>query len=407
MIQFIFLTSECIIPAESESKMKVAAVTLYPPKRAGSAFYAFNLYREIAKYCEVVILTDETASQTGTAKIIKGWSRNSFPLPFELFKHIYRARPSICHFQMEYRPFNDNAILSSLDALLTVILSRTASVKVMMTLHGIIYPAIIEDEKVQFFNRPLSKFLLTCFYKFLSIFSTKLIVHTQIMRKVLKDEYKIDIRKIVVIPHGVPRSNVLSRRLGKKIATIFFHGFIRPEKGLECLLKALRIVVDSNKNVRLVIAGGVPFQESVVGELYIDKLRKMINDLRLESHVDIKRGILSENELDKYISSSDVLVFPYLDRYLEASGAVARVMDYGVPIICARTPRFLGDLQNGQDCLMFDPNDEKELAKGIMNLINNQKLRQKISENLRDKAESRYWDVLAKEYIKLFKAETH
>jgi len=387
--------------------MKIAAITLYPPKKAGSAFYSFNLYKEIAKYFEVVILTDETPNQTGTMKVIKAWNRNSILLPLDLFKKIYRTKPSICHFQIEYRPFNDNAILSTLDALLIVALTKIANLKAMITLHGVIYSAIIEEEKIQFLNKTLSKILLVIFYNLLSLSSTKLVVHNQITQNVLQEEYKISKKKIAVIPHGVIPAKMLHKRSKDGIIKIFFHGFVRPKKGLECLLRAIQIVVASYKNVKLIIAGGPPFQESVIGESYIDRLRKMILTLRLGNHVEIKKGFISENDLDKYISSSDILVFPYIDHYLESSGSIARIMDYGVPIVCSKIPRFLADLQSGKECLMVTPNNEKELAEALMNLVDNQELRQKISENLRKKAKSRYWHILAKEYVKLFKEEKH
>lgn len=382
--------------------MRVAAVTLYPPKKAGSAFYSFNLYREIVKYFEVVILTDEGTSSS-TIRTIRAWVRNSIFIPFQLFKKIGQIKPSIVHFQIEYRTFNDNAALSTLNTLLATILIRKLNVKVIITLHGVISSGVIEKENIQFCNKVFAKILLMLFYKTLSIFSSKLIVHTRIMKQALQEEYKIDPGKIIVIPHGVNHALIKPRRVSNKIVKIFFHGFVRVEKGLESLLKAVRFVAIPHKNIKLTIVGGSPFQESTREDCYIGKLKKMVQTLQIREHVEFIQGFLSEDKLEEQIGSSDIMVFPYTDQYLEASGAVARVMDYGVPIICTRTPRFVGDLEDKKDCLMITPNNEQELARAIVDMIENDRLRRKISKNLKIKAANRYWEILAKEYVRLFK----
>ncbi|MEM2102818.1 MAG: glycosyltransferase [Candidatus Bathyarchaeia archaeon] len=384
--------------------MKIAVVTLYPPKKAGSAFYSFNLYRELAKYFEVVILTDEKGNSK-MIETIKAWNRNSILLPFQLFKKISQTKPSIVHFQIEYRTFNDNASLSTLNALLATILTRNLNVKLIITLHGVISSAVIEKENVHSFSKLFTRILLTLFYRTLGTFSTKLVVHTKITKQVLQEEYKINPDKIVVIPHGVNHATIKRRRSSGKMVRVLFHGFVRAEKGLESLLRAISIVAVSHRNVKLTIAGGSPHQERMTGTRYIEKLNKMVQTLQIEGHVEFIPGFLSEDKLEEQILSSDIMVFPYTDQFLEASGAAARVMDYGKPIICTRTPRFIGDFEDQKDCLMITPNNEKELAKAIIALIENDTLRERISENLKKKATNRYWNVLVKEYVRLFKGE--
>jgi len=118
--------------------------------------------------------------------------------------------------------------------------------------------------------------------------------------------------------------------------------------------------------------------------------------------VKIIKGFLTENELEELILESDILIFPYTDNFVEASGALARVMDYEKPVICTRTLRFIGDLRDTKDCIMVPPCNDKKLRDAIINLVQNKSLRDELKMNLKKKASYRYWDVLARRYIQLF-----
>ena len=381
--------------------MKIAAVTLYPDKKAGSALYSHKLYAEISKYCTVVILSDNEANHKDNVKMVNAWRRKSLLMPFQLFKHILRQKPHICHFQIEYKTFNDNAAISAIENLLLLLLTRITSINILVTLHGVIPFATTEkvfERKATavFYNVPLR-----IFYKALEFSSKKIIVHTNLMENILR-AYGLSNNKIAVIPHGVDRARQFYGGDKKEGLTVLFHGFIRPSKGLEWLIKAMQNVAELHPRVKLIIAGETPHQEKRKGHFHISQLRREIRCLQLENHVKIIKKFLSENELEKLILESDVLVLPYIDNFFEASGALARVMDYGKPLICTKIPRFLGDLKNGEDCIMVSPCDAQKLAEAVIELVQNEKLRKKIGENLKEKASCRYWDILAKEYVQLY-----
>jgi len=380
--------------------MKLVAITLYPNKKAGSAIYSYKLYQEVAKHCEVVIFSDEDADKKNVIRAVKVWRRNSFWIPFRLFRRILKEKSHVCHFQIEYRTFNDNAALSSLEILLLLLFMIPSSIKKFVTLHGVISLAVAKELYGKRTGAIISKVPLKIFYKMLGILTEKIIVHTYVMKAILQEEYRVDKNKIIVIPHGVDRARRLSKKGENSGFNLLFHGFIRPSKGLECLLKAMQEVVKVSSETKLIIAGGTPHQEKEY--FYINELRKKIRSLQFENQVKIMKGFLTENELEELILESDILVFPYTDNFVEASGALARVMDYEKPVICTRTPRFMGDLKDTKDCLMVPPCNDKKLGDAIINLVQNKSLRDELKMNLKKKASSRYWDVLAKRYIQLY-----
>ena len=383
-----------------EEKMKLVAVTLYPSKKAGSAVYSYKLYQEVAKHCEVVIFADEDAGKKNTIRVVNVWRRNSFWAPFRLFEQILKEKPQACHFQIEYRTFSDSAASASIQMLLLLLFMIPSSVRMFVTLHGVISLDVAKEFYGKRTGAIISKVPSKIFYKMLGIFVEKIIVHTYIMKAILQQEYKVSKDRIIVIPHGVDRARRLYNKGESGRFNLLFHGFIRPSKGLECLLKAMREVVRVYSETRLIIAGGTPHQEKK--NFYIDELGKKIRSLQLENQVRIIKGFLTEHELEKLILGSNILVFPYTDNFAEASGALARIMDYERPIICTRTPRFIGDLEDTGDCMMTPPCNDKKLAEAIVDLIRDKNLRERLKTNLKKKATERYWDVLAIKYTRLF-----
>jgi glycosyltransferase involved in cell wall biosynthesis len=384
-------------------KMKIAAVTLYPWKKAGSASYSYKLYQEISRHCEVIIFSDQDSNAKDNGVIVvRAWHRNSLWTPFQICKKVLKERPHICHIQLEYRTFNDYTAMTAIQTMLLLILMSPSSTKKYITLHGVISAITMENLFSERTSTAIFRGLLKLFYKSLELLVKKIIVHTHVMMAVLQKEYNVKSGKIIVIPHGVDRASHSNKKIEKEETTLLFHGYIRPSKGLEYLLDALHKVIKSYPKTELIIAGGAPYQEKNAESYFIKKLEAKIEFLDLKRNVKIFRGFLSEEELDRLISESDIVIFPYIDFFVEASGALARTMDYAKPVICTKTPRFIGDLEDLKDCLMVPPCNGEKLANAIIKLIQDKNLREKLKVGLKEKAVTRYWDAIAEKHIQLF-----
>ena len=96
-------------------------------------------------------------------------------------------------------------------------------------------------------------------------FADKIVVHSDVNATQCNEEFKIPIRKIVKIPHGIldfHKDFGISRKeaykrlnlpLNKKV--ILYFGNIRPYKGLDTLIEAFSLITKKQKNIVLVIAG--------------------------------------------------------------------------------------------------------------------------------------------------------
>jgi len=223
------------------------------------------------------------------------------------------------------------------------------------------------------------------------------------MKTELQREYALqrEEHKINVIPHGikkVSRKPTMPKK-GEK-TRILSLGFIRKTKGMDYLFKAFEKFREQYPDAKLVIVGGRHAHDKVdhVGTL------KNLLPLNLSKCVFFT-GFIDEKSVDRLIWTSDVIVLLSHERnYIESSGALARVADYGKPMVCSRVPKFESELQNGEDCIMITPSDSMELAQALISLTENARLRKKIGENLRKKIKNRYWSDVAEQHNLLYKS---
>ncbi len=165
------------------------------------------------------------------------------------------------------------------------------------------------------------------------------------------------------------------------------------------MIDAFSNIADRLPNVKLVIAGGAAHPKD---KDYLNSLKKMILHSRHYDKIHVIGRSLSDEEIASLIERAYAIVLPYLDNFIEVSGVVANVMDYGKPIICTRTPRFLGDLSPNIDCLMVEPGDVRGLSNAIQTILERKDLVEMMKRNLEAKARTRYWERIAEEHLKVY-----
>ncbi len=124
----------------------------------------------------------------------------------------------------------------------------------------------------------------------------------------------------------------LARRelqLGENPKIILFFGFIRPYKGLDFLLEAIKILKDRNGN-------SIPFKLLVAGEFYEDRAPYdlTIQNFALENNVILRTDFIPDNLVKYYLSACDVLVQPY--KNATQSGVTPLAYQFDKPMIVTR-----------------------------------------------------------------------
>lgn len=208
--------------------------------------------------------------------------------------------------------------------------------------------------------------------------------------------------KIVKIPMGIdtklfrPKNagGKFKKYKGKKI--ILFAGRLNEQKGIECLFKALPIVISEIKNIKLLIIGE--------GE-YRKQLEKAADELNIRNHVEFL-GSKSHNELAGYYNLADVFVLPSITSRIgtESFGLVlAEAMACGTCVIGSSSGGINEIIKNNENGLIFQEKNSEELADDIIKILKDGKFRERLAENgLKYSRKNFDWNIISGKFLKIY-----
>lgn len=212
-------------------------------------------------------------------------------------------------------------------------------------------------------------------------FVDRIICHSGHIETRLRDEFAVSDEKIDVIPHGpffydLPRTNSdeIRQSFGVEAGSVLvlWQGIIFPYKGVDLLLKAWQEVEANDGNACLVIAGtGAP-------EL-LDQIRCQVVELGLK-RVHLHFRFITPQELVALYRAADIVVYPY--RAITTSGALATGLAIGKAIVASDLPVFRELLVNAETALLVNSRYSDELASALIELTQNQGLREHLSKNV-------------------------
>ena len=205
-------------------------------------------------------------------------------------------------------------------------------------------------------------------------------------------EFKVDEKKITVIPNGIDigifKPSSIKKSLSFRIVTTASADI--PLKGLRHLILALPRVIRQFPLTSLTVIGKSPEKSN---------LNKLIDDLDLEDKITFRSGI-SEKEIVKTYHDSDIAVIPSL--YEGFGFGAGEAMACGVPLISTDS----GGLKQviGDAALKIKPGSVNEIEEGILKLFNEEKIRQELAKKGRERMEEFFdWKIAASAYIEVFK----
>jgi len=197
----------------------------------------------------------------------------------------------------------------------------------------------------------------------------------------------LNLGDVVCIPNFVMDPGPVES-CAKKEARITFMGRLSPEKGVDCLLRAMAQVKQRCPSALLVIAGDGPQRE---------ELKELSGSLGLGESVRFL-GELKKGEVMEAYKGSSLSVLPSL--WMENCPVSAiEALAMGVPMVASRIggiPEIVSDRKTG---FLFSPNDHAELAEKLVLLLERDDLRKRFSEASRKRYETRFGENLHCEAI--------
>lgn len=202
--------------------------------------------------------------------------------------------------------------------------------------------------------------------------------------------YNLKSEDIKVIPPGIDiekfNPSNRSKEIRQKYAphTLLFSGFIVYRKRVPVLLKAMTYVIKKIPDVQLIILG--------TGPLW-NYCKNLSISLGIQKNVSFL-GFVNDKELVKYYASSDIYVLP---SEKEGFGQVIlESLASGTPVICANKPPMSEIIENGG--ITFKLNDPKDLAKKIIEILNDQDKLANLRKNALKVAKKYEWLNITKIY---------
>lgn len=393
--------------------MSCCLITPYPPDRCGIAIYSRGLASKLVKHVEVSVIANRDGGpyrvEEEGVRVVRCWRRHTLTYFLKIFRAAARERPAIIHVQHEYLVYGARKY-SALFPLLLMLL-RLLRKPIVVTMHSVI---LLNKADGRFFYEhgvghrfPSIKRGLTIFVtKLIHLLSNLVLVHKELLKKVLVHQYGFSEERVRVIPHGVDYIKPIEdakRRLGLKSMVIAFTGFVIPGKGVETLVEAFSRLAERHSETMLLIVGEYHPRLRIENPWYIGSIERIIKEVGVGDRILFLGRFIPDEELLLYLSAADIVVLPYTDDAIAgASGALVRCAPLGKPIIATSIPRFLEDLEDGFNALLVEPGDVKSLVEALERLIGDPSLRRRIAENIRRWALGRRWEEIAMRTLKLY-----
>lgn len=275
------------------------------------------------------------------------------------------------------------------------LLGKINKIPVVIEING-----LLSDERrtTQTYN-PIQDLFFVLSNKFNMRLADKIIVVTQGIKSILLESYHIPEKKIIVLGNGAnidlfkPMDKLIVKqnlKLDEHSFYICFVGNFVPWQGVEYLIKAVSLIVQNVKNIKILIVG-----DGIMRTEWEDLVIK----LKLSDYF-IFTGIVPHKDVPKYINASDICVAPFIrDRNEKIGLSPLKIYEYLAcekPVVGSNI-KGVGDFLEASNIgFSFTPEDHVELADVLLKLLHDGKLRYTMGKNGRKIIVEKYnWKLVA------------
>mgnify|MGYP005839577415 CR=1 FL=1 len=179
---------------------------------------------------------------------------------------------------------------------------------------------------------------------------------------------------------SVNRESIRSKLgVGEAEIAIGYIGRVVREKGIVELIKALSMITDKNKNVKLIIIGGT--LESDRDKVTANEINEIIKRVGLKNHV-LFLGF--RNDIPELLSAIDIFVLPSYREGFPRS--IIEAMMSGKPVIATNIRGCREEVVHGETGLIVEPKDVHGLADALEKLIKDKDLAKTMGERGKERA---------------------
>lgn len=280
------------------------------------------------------------------------------------------------------------------------LLAKEFKIPVVHTFHTLYEENIYYITKGHF-DKVSREFVRKTVKTFLDKTCNQVIVPTEKVYKMLKDEYKVE-KDIHIIPTGIAIDRFFKENVDQKYVEklkekynikkndflIISVGRVAIEKSFDFLIKAMPKLIEKNPNIKLMIVGDGPARED------IDNL---IKEQKVEDNV-IMTGKAMWDDMPYYYAAADVFATASTS---ETQGlTIVEAMAANLVPICIEDEAWTAQITDGISGIIF--HNEKEYIDDIMKVYKDKKLKETLSVQAKERANEFGSDMYATRVLKVY-----
>lgn len=198
-------------------------------------------------------------------------------------------------------------------------------------------------------------------------------------------------KKIISMPSDIIESTA-SEKVSKLESDLLYVGALGGYKGCEYLIEAMEYIVKEFYNCRLRIVGDGPRR---------NEFELLSRSKGLENNISFE-GFMEHSKLPAYYASTKIVIFPSIIP--ETFGRIApEAMVMGKPVIASRIGGILETVKHGENGMIVQPKNARDIADAAIYLLKNEELAKKMGENGKVFVQNRYSSsMIAKNYLHLY-----
>jgi glycosyltransferase involved in cell wall biosynthesis len=219
--------------------------------------------------------------------------------------------------------------------------------------------------------------------------------------EILRRVHDVDVRKLAMIPHGVPDRPfadpaALKPRFGwEGRQVILTFGLLAPSKGIETVIAAMPAVAARHPDALYVVLGAThPVLAEREGEAYRDRLQALAAELGVERNVVFIDGFVEQEDLLDYLQAADIYATPYPNLAQITSGTLSYAVAVGKPVIS--TPYIHAtEILADDHGVLVSAGDSAGFARAITGLLDDDGRREALARRAYARGRTMIWPRLA------------
>ena len=234
------------------------------------------------------------------------------------------------------------------------------------------------------------------FSRFALQFTDKIIAITPWELEFIK-KYGSKESQIINIPNGMSeqffqriKNNDFKKKNRIKSTLVLFFGRLNVTKAPDRFVEIAKLVLKERKDVTFIVRGPD------------EGMREAVKDLiGNEKRIILMPETRDREEILKMYQAADIFVMPSYREGLPLT--LFEAMASGLPVVASPVNGVPYEMKDKENGFLVNYGENNLFAKRIMQLLDNKKLRQKISRNNLEKAKNYRWDEIAEKTENLYK----